>query len=110
MRSAFQKGRLDITFPVEPFRSAPRLLLRSAALFFQNFTFLAMVTLLVFLPVKLALQGLCHAFDIPVNSLATFFILDGSDLILGALVMPAVIYGLVNRFRTGALPPIRHAL
>jgi hypothetical protein len=105
----FEDGFLRIDFPVEPFVSVPALLLRSAAVFFRNLGFLAAATLLVFLPVKAAIQVICWLADVPVNGLLMYFLLDGSDLILSSLVAPAVIYGLLIRFR-GGVPPLGASL
>jgi hypothetical protein len=110
MKRAFEKGYLEIDFAVEAFDSVPRLLLRSAGLFFANLRFLAAATLAVFLPAKFALQFVCYLFDVPTGGLLMYLLLDASDLVFGALVVPAVIYGLVHRFRSGRLPPLGESL
>ena len=110
MKSAFDKGYLEIDFPVAGLDSVPRLLLRSARLFFANLRFVAAATLAVFLPAKSALQLVCYLFDVPTGGLAMYLLLDASDLVFGSLVVPAVIYGLVGRFRSGKLPPLGEAL
>jgi hypothetical protein len=110
MDRAFRQGHLEIDFPTEPFHSAFRLLLRSAVLFFSNLRFLAEVTLVVFLPVKLALQFVLYLLDFPADGIVTYLALDASDIILSALVVPAVVYGLVARFRGGQAASVRESL
>jgi hypothetical protein len=99
-----------IDIPVEPFRSAPQILVRSAAMFFSNLSFLAAVTLIVYLPAKLGLQLACYALDVPTSGILSFVLLDLSDLVLGALVAPAAIYGLVELLRSGKTPSVAESL
>jgi len=106
----FRQGHLEIDFPTQPFRSVWRLLARSAVLFFVNLRFLAAVTLLVYLPAKLALQFVLYLLDVPTSGMVTYLALDSSDLFLSALVIPAVVYGLVARFRGGTAAPVRESL
>jgi len=54
MDRAFRDGYLDLEFPVEPLGSAPRTLWRPTVLYLRNLPFLAVLTLLTVLPVKLA--------------------------------------------------------
>ena len=106
----FRQGHLEIDFPTEPFDSVWRLLVRSAVVFFANLRFLAAVTLLVYLPAKLALQLGLYWLDVPSGGMLSYFALDSSDLVLSALVIPAVVYGLVARFRGGQTAPVRESL
>jgi len=106
----FRRGHLEIDFAVPRFESAWRLLVRSAGLFFSNIGFLATVTLVVFLPVKSALQFACYLLDIPTGGMTEYLLMDFSDLILDALVIPAAIYGLLDRLRTGAPAPLGRSL
>ena len=110
MDRAFAKGHLSIDFFCEPFQSAPALLLRSAVVFFSRLPFLAAVTLIVFLPGKLAIQFACQLLDVPTDGILSYLLLDAGDLLLGSLAVPAVIYGLVAAFRTGKTPPLGEAL
>jgi hypothetical protein len=110
MERDFRQGYLGIEFPTESFRSVSRLLLRSVGLFVSNLPFLAGVTLIVYLPVKLALQLACYALDIPADGFVAYLVMDTSDLILDALVIPAAIYGLVAKFRTGRTGSILESL
>ena len=110
MEREFRKGYLEIDFPPEPFDSVGKLLLRSVSVFFTNFGFLAGLTLIVFLPAKAALQFACYLFDVPTNGLLSYLVVDLSDLILGALVVPAAVYGLMEQFRSGNSPPLRQSL
>jgi hypothetical protein len=106
----FRQGHLEIDFPTEPFHSAFRLLVRSAILFFANLRFLAAVTLAVYLPAKLALQLVLYLLNVPTSGMVSYLALDSSDLFLSALVIPAVVYGLVAKFRGGQTAPVREAL
>jgi hypothetical protein len=106
----FRQGHIQIDFPTERFESVARLLRRSAVLFFSNLRFLAAVTLVVFVPGKLALQLGCYAMDVPTGGILSYLLMDFSDLILGAVVVPAAIYGLVERLRSGRTPPLSECL
>jgi hypothetical protein len=86
------------------------LLFRSARVFFGSLPFLAAVTLVVFLPGKLALQAACYWLDIPTDGVLSYLLMDSSDLILSALVIPAAIFGLVAKFRTGRTAPLAESL
>jgi hypothetical protein len=110
MERDFRQGCIEIDFPTEPFGSVTRLLLRSAVLFFSNLPFLAAVTLVVFVPGKLALQFGCYVMDVPTGGILSYLLMDFSDLILGALVVPAAIYGLVEKLRRGQIPPLAECL
>jgi hypothetical protein len=101
---------IEIDFPVEPFRSVPRLLLRSATLFGSNLPFIAGVTLLVFLPATLGLQSAYSLLDVPTNGILSYFLMTAGDLVLSALVVPAILYGLTLKLRNGRLPPLADSL
>ncbi len=83
----------------QPFDSAPRLLARSAGIFFTRLPFLAAVTLAVFVPGKLLLQLVCFAMDVPPEGIASYLLMDLSDLVLGSVAIPAAIHGLMTRRR-----------
>jgi len=97
----FRRGYLEIDFPTQAFASPLPLLGDSVRVFFSNLRFLAAATLVVYLPGKLATQFLCYLLDIPFEGLLSYLILGISDLLLGALAAPTVVYGLIHRFRTG---------
>jgi hypothetical protein len=78
----------------QPFDSAAGALARSARVFFANFPFLAGVTLAVFVPGKLLFQWLSYLLDLPPEGIASYILMDFSDLFLGALAIPAAIHGL----------------
>src|SRR3954468_14634965 len=80
----------------QPFDSAPRLLRRSARVFFSRLPFLMSVTFAVFIPGKLVAQLLCAALDVPPEGIASYLLMDFSSLILGSLTIPAAIYGLTT--------------
>jgi hypothetical protein len=106
----FRQGYLEIDFPAEPFTSPLPLLRNSVRVFFSNLPFLAAATLVVYLPGKLATQFLCYLLDIPFAGVVSYFALEVSDLLLSALVVPAIIYGLVHRFRTGRAAALGESL
>ncbi|HEY1240701.1 MAG TPA: hypothetical protein VGF16_09100 [Bryobacteraceae bacterium] len=108
--SEFERGYLEIGFPSQRFDSAWNLLLLSARVYFSNFPFLATVTLIVFLPAKLAIQLVSDSLDVPKGGLAAYLTMDLSDLVLGALAVPAAIYGLLERLRSGKAPPLTRSL
>src|ERR1035441_1699905 len=97
----FRKGHIEIDFPTEPFASPLPLLGDSVRIFFATLPFLAAATLVIYLPGKLATQFLCYLLDIPFAGLLSYFVLEISDLLLSAIVVPAIVFGLVHRFRTG---------
>jgi hypothetical protein len=78
-----------------PFDSAAALLARSARIFLSRFRFLAAITLAVFVPGKLLLQFVCFLLDVPPEGLASYLLMDVTDLIIGALAIPAAVHGLV---------------
>jgi hypothetical protein len=110
MERDFRKGHIEIDFHCEPFTSPARVLMRTLRLFAAKFAFLATVTLAIFLPGKLALQFVCYAADVPMGGLLAYGLLEASDLILGALAVPAIVYGLVEHLRSGRTPAIGECL
>jgi hypothetical protein len=85
-----------------PFDSAARLLAGSARVFLTRLPLLATVTLAVFVPGKLLLQLLCYVLDLPPEGLASYLLMDVSDLVLGAWAIPAAIHGLRSGDSAGA--------
>jgi hypothetical protein len=79
-----------------PFASAPGVLARSLKVFLAHLPFLAAVTLAIFLPGKLLLQAACYTLDIAPEGLASFLLMDLSDLVLGAWAIPAAIHGVTT--------------
>ena len=106
----FRQGYLEIDFATVRFASPLPLLRDSLRVFFSNLPFLAAATLVVYLPGKLATQFLCYLLDIPFAGVLSYFVLEISDLLLSALVVPAIIFGLVHRFRTGRAPALGESL
>ena len=51
---------------------------------------------------KLAIQFLAYLLDVPTDGIWSYSLLEAGDLLLGALVVPAVVFGLVQRLRGGA--------
>ncbi len=101
---------IEIDFPVEPFRSVPRLLLRSVLVFGSNLPFIAGVTLLVFLPATLVLQLGYSLLNVPSSGILSYFLMTAGDLVLSALAVPAILYGLTLKLRNGKLPPLADSL
>ncbi len=110
MERDFRKGYVEIDFPVEPIGSPFGLLARSLRLFLANLPFLASSTLAIFIPGKLLLQSICWALDIPVDGVLGYCLMSASDLLLSAIAVPAVIFGMAMRFRTGKPAPLAESL
>lgn len=106
----FANAYLKIDFPVEPFHSVPKLLARSTALFFKELPRVAAVTLLVFLPADWLIEWLCRAFELPESGVPAYLLSAATDLALGALATPAVVYLFVGRLRTGRPASIGESL
>lgn len=106
----FRKGHLEIDFPTSPFDSPVALLSHSVAVFLANLPFLAIVTLAVYIPGTLITQLLCYLLDVPFEGILSYVLLEVSDLLLGAILIPAVVFGLVQRFRTDHAPPLAESL
>ena len=92
----FRNGCLELDFPTEPFTGPLTLLLASVRLFFRTFPFLAAITLAVFLPGKLLVHFASYLADVPQDGILSYFLMEISDLFLGALAAPAIVYGLVQ--------------
>ena len=99
MQPAFRQGHLEIDFPTLPFESPLTLLVRSVRIFCDHIAFLACTTLAIYLPGKLVFQFLSYLLDIPFEGMLSYVLLEISDLLLSSLVVPAIVYGLVLRFR-----------
>jgi len=106
----FRRGRIEIDFPTRPFDSIYRVLADSTQLFFSTLPFLAAVTLAIMFPAKIALQVACSAMDIAPEGFLSYLVMDLSDLVLSALVIPAIVYGLVTKFRTGKTAGVAESL
>jgi hypothetical protein len=106
----FRQGRIAIDFVVEPFVSPARILRRTLGVVGSTWYFLALTTLIVFVPGKLALQFVCSLFDVPMNGVLMYLLQEASDLVLGALAVPAVVYGLIGHMRRESIPPMLECL
>ena len=106
----FRTGHLEIDFPTRPFASSLALLLDSLRLFVRTFPFLAAVTLAIFLPGKLLLHFGCYLLDVPQDGILSYFLMEISDLFLGALAAPAIVYGLLQYCRKGQVAPFAESL
>ena len=110
MERDFRRGYLEIDFTTEPFDSVNSILLRATRLFFSTLPFLAAITLAVTIPGKLLVQTACYALDVPNEGILSYFLMDFTDLVLGALIAPAIVYGLVEALRSGRPAPAAEAL
>src|SRR5437764_177127 len=90
-------GYLEIDLRPAPFVSPIRLLTDSVRLWAANLGFLAGVTLLVYLPGHLLFQLATYLLDLPSGGVTSLVMLEALDIILGALAVPAVVYGLVRK-------------
>jgi hypothetical protein len=99
MQRDFRNGYLAIDFPVQPFQSPVRLLGQALLVFFENLPFLAALTLLVHLPGKLACQFALSGLE--ATPLTAGLVEAIVDILLTALAAPALIFGLVAKFRGG---------
>jgi hypothetical protein len=99
MDRASRPGQLIIDFPVNPFDSPLHLLGNTIRLFFRNFGMIAACTLLVYLPGHLLYQAAAVAFEIPSSGIFSAIALEVLDLVLSALVMPAIVFGLMQNMR-----------
>ncbi len=106
----FRQGNLELNFSIEPWLSIGAIIVRATSLFFATLPFLTAVTLAVCLPGKLVLQFACYMLDLPTDGWISYIVMDIGDLALSALVVPATIYGLVHRFRTGKTAPLTESL
>jgi hypothetical protein len=86
------------------------MLWRSLAVYFQNFGFITRVALVGYAPLKFGAFLICQLAGISPGGVAASVIRDFGDGILGALVAPAVIYGIVSRLRSGKLPSAAECL
>jgi hypothetical protein len=52
----------------------------------------------------------CYLLDVPFEGVLSYLVLAVSDLVLSALVVPTIVYGLVQRFRTGRPAPLGESM
>jgi uncharacterized membrane protein len=61
-------------------------------------------------PAKFLLQLVLMMFNVPRDGVLSYVLDDLADLVFGALVMPAAIYGLAMKMRAGKTPPLGESL
>ena len=83
--------------PVVTFVSVPGMLGQSLAVYFRHFGFIAAVTLAAYAPLKFAIFLFCDQIGVAPGGTAASLIRDAADMVLAALVAPAVITGMVER-------------
>src|SRR4051794_28408866 len=105
-----EKRQPDDALPSVPFTSIGAMLWRSLAVYFQNFGFILRITVVGYAPLKFAVFLGCQLAGVSPGGIAASVIRDFGDGILGALVAPAVIYGIVSRLRSGKAPSVSGCL
>ena len=95
---------IEIDFAAPEFDSPVRALVQAFLLFVRTFGPVAAITLAVFLPGKLLLQFGCELFDVSMGGILSYVLLEISDLVLGALAVPAVVYCMAGVLRGGRAP------
>jgi hypothetical protein len=108
MKDRGSRGKAD--FPVVHFHSVAGMLGQSLSVYFHNFGFIAQVTLAAYAPLKLAVFLFCDQIGVAPGGTAASLIRDAADMVLGALVAPAVISGMIERLRSRAAPSIGECL
>jgi hypothetical protein len=96
MEREFRQGHIEIDFASEPFDSPMRLVVRALRMFVRRFAIIAAITLAVFIPGSLALQGICEALDVPINGIPFYLVMQVLDIMMASFVAPAVVYALVG--------------
>lgn len=91
-----RRGYLEFVSPAARFHSPLRLLADALRLFGSRFSFIASVTLLVYVPGHLLYQAAAATLGVPASGILSILILNVVDLILSSLAIPAVVYGLVR--------------
>ena len=110
MQRDLRRGHITIDFPTEPFVSARHTIARATRVFLAILPFLTVTTLVILIPAKFATQLAFSVLNVPNEGILSYFVLSLSDLLFGALLAPAVIFGLVAHMRTGRASPLGDAL
>src|SRR5689334_2717027 len=110
MERDFRNGYLELNFFSTPFTSPVALLLKSFQVFFATLPFLAVLTFGIYVPGKLAMHGVLYAMDIDPEGKLAYVLLEIADLLLGSLVAPAMVYGLIQYCRSGRTASITESL
>ncbi len=101
LERAYASGRLTIDFPVAPFDNTGEIFARSLKVFIENFTVIAKVTLLVFLPYEIVVSLAFFGTDPEQKITLASLIIAITPWILEALVSPAIIYAIIFNLRSG---------
>ena len=96
MEREFRQGHIEIDTASEPFDSPARLVVRTLRTFLQRFGIISTLTLGIFVPGSLALQFVCEMLDVPVQGIPFYLMMMVLDMVMAALVTPAVVYALVG--------------
>lgn len=103
------EGYLVVDFPVPPFRGMGSVLASSLGVFFEHLGFVAKVTLVVFAPLEILKNLIFYEAGLQDNIGALIRTDMLFESFFGALVAPALIYGLVTIFRGGEAPGLRES-
>ena len=109
-QAARVEPNLSLDFDAPPFDSAPRLLGRSAVLFFTRLPAIAAITLAVMIPGNLAVQAVCSLLNVPAEGILSYLFLEMGDLVFGAFAAAAVIYAVAGTLRAGRTPRLSESL
>jgi hypothetical protein len=104
------KSKQNIEPAAEPFTSVGATLVRSLAVFFAHFGFIASVTLAAYAPLKFVVFSICGIAGVSPGGVTSSIIRDMADGISASLVAPALIYGIVSALRVGRTPPVGECL
>jgi hypothetical protein len=103
MDREFKRGALEIP-PDSPRFANPLAILRDALrLFTAHIGLISAMTLLVYIPGHLLYQIAAAVFDVPSNGILSILLLEVLDIVLSALAVPAVVYGLLRRGRPATI-------
>lgn len=99
-------GNLEIDFPVIKIDRVGTLIKTSLHILFTNFTTISKIVLTVFLPVEILKNYLLYTTGTQDNMTLIIRIEMLLESVFGTLTAPALIYALMEIFRTGTAPPV----
>lgn len=101
MDREFRRGYLEVETAAPRFGSPLNLLADSLRLYLARLGLIVPVTLLVYLPGHLLYQLATSAMEVPSNGILSILLMEVLDIVLAALVTPALVYGLVHQRQAG---------
>ena len=99
MNRELRRGYLEIETTAPRFGSPLSLLADSVRLYLARLGLIVSITVLVYLPGHLLYQFGAAAMEVPSNGVLSIVLMEVLDIVLAALVTPALVYGLVHRQR-----------